>query len=125
MHVLDNPVWQSLSTCQLNVAVGDADVKRYLPAMAPFIGVPDSDAPIAAQLRRLVAVDESLYFVGVAPQLPPLWKMEEHAPVVQMLCSSRADTGRNAPEISILSDADIPAMIELTSLVYPEFFRSR
>jgi ribosomal protein S18 acetylase RimI-like enzyme len=93
--------------------------------MAPFIGVSSSDAPVAAQLSRLVAVDESFYFVGVAPQLPPPWKMEEHAPIVQMLCFSRADAAKNDAEISILSDADIPAMMELTSLVYPEFFRSR
>jgi len=125
MHVLDNPIWQSLSTGHSSVAVGDAEVKRYPPAMGPFVGVLNSDASVVAQLSQIVAVGESFYFVGVAPQLPSQWAVEEHAPVVQMLCSSTADTAESDAEVSILSNADVPAMMELTSLVYPEFFRSR
>ena len=125
MHALDNPVWQSLLTCHSHVALGNEYVKRYPPAMAPFIGVPASDAPGAAHLSQLVAAGESCYFVSVAPSLSSEWEMEEHAPIVQMLCPSHLDTAKSDIEISTLSDADVPAMMALTSLVYPEFFRPR
>jgi predicted GNAT family acetyltransferase len=42
-----------------------------------------------------------------------------------MLCSSRIEIAEPEVEICALADADIPAMLELTALVYPEFFRTR
>jgi ribosomal protein S18 acetylase RimI-like enzyme len=125
LQALDNPIWQSLLTCHRDFAVGNEQVKRYPSAIGPFIAVPTAENVAEPYLSRIVAAGETLYFVGVAPQLSAEWQLTEHGPIVQMLCPSRIELAENDVEISILSDPDIPAMMELTALVYPEYFRAR
>lgn len=94
-------------------------------AITPFIGVEQPDSLAATCLSQIMAVGESLYLVGDAPSLSADWEVKAHTPIVQMLCPSRLEAGENNVEISLLSNPDIPAMLELTALVYPEFFRLR
>lgn len=98
-------------------------MKRYPSAVGPFIAV--SVPEVEIDLSTLVAADESLYFVGLAPSLSSEWQLQELTPIVQMLCPSRIELAEPEPEISALGNSDIPAMLELTALVYPEFFRAR
>lgn len=122
-QILDNPIWQSLLTCHADFAIGDEQVKRYPSEIGPFIAVPSPE--IKVDLSALVAADESLFFVGVAPSLSAEWQLRELGPIVQMFCSSRIELAESDAGIGKLSDSDIPAMLELTALVYPEFFRAR
>lgn len=112
-------------TCQASFAIGDNRVRRYPMAIAPFIAVETPDPPAASGLPQLMRVGESLYLVGDAPPLDSAWEVKEHTPIVQMLCPSRLEAGENEVEISILAGPDVPAMLDLTALVYPEFFRLR
>jgi len=125
LNILDNPIWQSLSTCHSNVAIGGEQAKRYPSAIGPFIAVASSDSSVEAELAALTDIGESLFIVGIAPSLGADWKVEEKAPIAQMICSSRPKPVKSDTEFSVLTEADIPAMLALTSLVYPEFFRSR
>jgi len=124
-HILDNPIWQSLATRHCRFAVGSEQVKRYPQAIGPFIAVPSSDAAAEPELAELVAAGETVYFVGVAPSLSSSWRMEEQSPILQMIYASDTVAGENNAEISVLSEPDMPAMLALTALVYPEYFRSR
>ncbi len=124
-HILDNPIWQSLSTSHSKFAVGNGQVKRYPQAIGPFISVASPDASAEPEMAAIVATDEFAYFVGVAPLLSSRWRMEEQAPVVQMIYSSGIEAAESDVQISVLSEPDVLAMLALTSLVYPEYFRSR
>ena len=125
LQALDNPIWQSLLTCHSDFAIGNEQVKRYPSAIGPFIAVPSEEAVEESYLSGIVAAGETLYFVGVAPRLSAQWQLTEHGPIVQMLCPSRINVAENDTQISLLSKPDIPAMIDLTALVYPEYFRAR
>ena len=125
LQALDNPIWQSLLTCHSDFAIGNEQVKRYPSAIGPFIAVPSEEAVEETYLSGIVAAGETLYFVGVAPRLSAQWQLTEHGPIVQMLCPSQIEVAENDTRISILSETDIPAMMELTALVYPEYFRAR
>src|SRR5262249_17048806 len=53
------------------------------------------------------------------------WKIEKRGVALQMTRSSRIEQTEGEVEIVRLSDADTPAMLALTALVYPAFFRAR
>ncbi len=69
---------------------------------------------------------EAVYFLGTAPALPAGWTLESEFVVLQMVYdAARAPADPPPSRAVMLSDADIPAMQELTTLAYPEFFRSQ
>jgi ribosomal protein S18 acetylase RimI-like enzyme len=122
---LDNPIWSSLAFDQAPFAVGGASAKRYPAEVAPFCAVPTADATAESELAEIITVGEELYLCGVAPQLSAAWKMEERAPVLQMIYASDRKLAADAVQIRLLSEADLPAMLALTTLVFPEYFRPR
>jgi ribosomal protein S18 acetylase RimI-like enzyme len=124
-HPLDNPIWQSLTTFHSRFAVGDEYAKRFPKEIGPFVAVPEKDISADSQLEQLVAVNESVYFIGIAPFFNSHWRVEGQASLLQMVCQSRIKNLETGVEVSILSDPDNPAMLELMSQVYPGFFRPR
>src|SRR5262249_57171818 len=122
-HALDNPVWQALTTRQAGFALGGEHVKRYPPQMAPFVAVPTGASQAMHELAELVEGGEIVCLVGVAPPLSAEWKLEKRVEALQMTRSFRIEQTEDEVEIVRLSDADAPAMLALTSLVYPAFFR--
>src|SRR5690349_6526252 len=113
LHPLDNPVWQSLSTCHSRFALGDNFVKRYPQDIGPFVAVSDKEVPAESQLEHLVAVNESVYFIGVAPSFNFHWTIERQASLLQMICESRIENIETDVEVSSLTQSDNPVMIEL------------
>lgn len=124
-HILDNPIWQSLFTCHSKFAIGSEQLKRYPQEIGPFIAVPSPDVAVEAEMITLVAAGETVYFVGVAPSVSSAWRMEEQSPILQMIYDSGAEAEEGTAEIYMLSESDVPAMLALTALVYPEYFRLR
>lgn len=123
-HPLDNPIWQSLTTRQAHLAVTGNGVGRYPAEIAPFVAVQSGDPGAAQPLARLVQEGESVYLLGVAPPLKAGWRILEHSSVTQLTCLSRL-TVAPGPQVRQLTEDDRAAMLELTGLVYPGFFRAR
>ena len=123
-HPLDNPIWQALRTDHAVFAMGDGRAARYLPAVAPFVAVADDDPRSAAQLAALIAPGEHAFGVGVAPAPRDAFRVESHGPIAQMTCDSPL-TAVSGPAITVLTEAHYADMLELTALVYPEYFRPR
>ncbi len=123
-HPLDNPVWESLIGHHAAFARKTGHAARYPAEAAPFVAV-DADHPCAAeQLANLVEVGESVMLVGMAPALPPCWRIEPVAHIAQMTCRSRLAI-EAGPTIRPLSINDVADMLALTALVYPHYFRPR
>jgi len=133
---LPNPIWSALTSRHRRFAVGDERIKRYPADIGPFVAVPEGAGAVRvdAELHELIAPGESVDFVGVKPQLPAGWNVDGPAGVLQMYCQQRIPAagaaggdraGRPLPEWTPLTQADRPAMLELTALVYPMYFRAR
>jgi GNAT superfamily N-acetyltransferase len=123
-EALDNPFWSSLRTRHRDVALFADDVSRYPPEYAPFLGVSSADADVGEALRALVAEDETVYLLGVLPQVPDGWHCEAFRPLAQMTCDAPLPVA-NGPEAIRLDESHRADAIALTRLVYPHYFRQR
>lgn len=121
---LDNPFWSSLNSVHRGLALRSGDVARYPAAYAPFLGVADAKANVAGDLEALVARDEAVYLLGVAPKPPSRWLLEAFHPLAQMVCE-KPIAQVEGPEIIELSTAHRADVLTLTRLVYPHYFRER
>ncbi len=125
MHdALDNPFWSALDSIHRPLALREGPVARYPADHAPFLGVAAADAEAGDALETLVARDESVYLIGVAPRVPPAWELHAFRPLAQMVC--------DAPPAPVEVDGIVPLgpaqredVLALTALVYPHYFRAR
>jgi ribosomal protein S18 acetylase RimI-like enzyme len=123
-HLLDNPVWSSLTTRHASLAVVKELAGRYPPQVAPFAAVSSNDALAVEQLETLINLGESVYFVGLAPAFRRGWSVESSGAIPQLLCTSQAPV-RPGPEPTVLTEHHRSDMLALTALVFPGFFRAR
>jgi GNAT superfamily N-acetyltransferase len=129
--IFANPYWHSLLTGHAGIAIGSARALRSPADVIPFAGVPEPNAANMAALRDLLAPDESIYVTGEdlasVPGLEQIgelsgWQMhfEAVAPEPQP-----ALPDERTPAICELHAADAPAMVALTDVAFPGFFRPR
>jgi ribosomal protein S18 acetylase RimI-like enzyme len=123
-HVLDNPVWHSLTTQHAGLALTADGAARYPPGIVPFAGVGEPSPRAANQLASLIDDAESVFIVGVAPDPPPGWQLEPKKPVLQMVCNERAAVV-DGPPVTTMGAEQVADMTGLTDLVFPGFFRPR
>ena len=122
---LDNPFHSALRTIHSGVALKASDVLRYPADYAPFLGVANADVEVADTLEVLVAPDESVYLLGVAPRVPRAWKLEAFRPLAQMICDEPIEVVDGPEIVELVTDAHRADVLELTALVYPHYFRQR
>lgn len=120
--VLDNPFWSSLRTRHRELALTAANVARYPPEYAPFLGVANADADAA--IASLVAPGETVLLLGVAPKLSGDWQLESQGDLAQMVCTAPIPLV-DGPEIIELDESHRADVLALTALVYPHYFRPR
>jgi ribosomal protein S18 acetylase RimI-like enzyme len=123
LHVLDNPIWSSLTTDHARFALGNEYARRYPVRVAPFVAVPDAGDDAARELARLVEAGDTVYVVGVAPELDNSWTLLSHSRIVQMVWQGQAPLQTMDEAIVRLGAADTRDMEDLTTLVFPGFFR--
>jgi ribosomal protein S18 acetylase RimI-like enzyme len=126
-HVLDNVVWNALSTRQAQFAEGDELAKRFLCEIGPLAGLREQSHDAYRSLSQLLKPGEPVaLFLDADPQLPQDWQMILHKPIVQMICLNPPVAPQNQGIVfEPLGDADVPAMLELTALTEPGPFRQR
>lgn len=122
--VLDNPFWESLQARHRGLALRHGEVARFPTEYAPFLGVRSRDVDVAEALETLIAPDESVYVLGLAPTLPAGWRLGGPAMLAQMLRPEPLSVV-DGPEIIPLADAHRDDVLALTALVYPHYFRRR
>jgi ribosomal protein S18 acetylase RimI-like enzyme len=125
VHPLGNPVWYSLTTEQRSLAIGTDDALRYPGEIAPFVAVENDGERGRAAALELVAPGETVFFVAVAPRDLDGWEILGRSRVLQMMWNSMTTLPSDRSDIVALSAPDAPAMLELTALAFPGFFRRR
>jgi GNAT superfamily N-acetyltransferase len=121
---LDNPFWSALRSRHRAIALCHGEAARYPAEFAPFLGVASAQADVAGAMESLVAADESVYLLGVAPALPRGWILDAFPPLAQKICMAPIQVV-DGPAVIELTEAHRADVLALTALVYPHYFRPR
>jgi ribosomal protein S18 acetylase RimI-like enzyme len=124
-ELFTDPVWHALSTRHSHLAVIDGDARRYPVAVAPFAALTKPTELALWELHSLLAPGEYTWVFGTHyPHLPEL-RNEGTLECVQMvLAADLAGVKATPAELDLLSAADSDAMVALTDIAFPGFFRS-
>lgn len=120
MSVLDNPVWTALSTTQATVAERTGDAARFQDDFAFFAGLADDTG--WPDLARLTGANDMLVVVG-ADRIPAGWEVLRSLPGVQLVAADAV--GEPDDEAVVLTEADVPEMLDLVQRTKPGPFRKR
>ena len=122
MQEMENPIWAALNSAQQHFNIPTGAACRYPAAVAPFIAV--AEAGVALSAADLEGVGEGYYFLGAMPELPQGWSLQPLSGVLQMVYEGGPVAAPDAAAIRVLA-ADDPAMVELTNIAFPGYFRPR
>lgn len=119
---LANPIWAALNSAQADFAHSAGEMKFFAPEVAPFCAIPEDGMVLPA--TDLEYLPPQVYFLGAIPQVPPEWTMTDVSGVVQMVYDG-APVSKPAAEGVIQLEGDDPAMVALTDIAFPGYFRPR
>lgn len=122
MQELENPIWAALTSAQQHFSIATGAARRYPAAVAPFIAV--AEEGVALTTTDLEGVGDGYYFLGAMPALPQGWSLQPLSGVLQMVYQGGPVAAPDASVIRVLA-ADDPAMVELTNIAFPGYFRPR
>lgn len=120
--VLDNPLWHSLRTRHVHLAIAQGLAARYPSEVSPGVGVAEASSEAEADMLKIVDVGEKVVILNVIPPLGERWVLDHDLDIHQYVWPNDVDADRD-DEVQRLGEDDIPAMLELTGLVYPAYFR--
>ncbi len=121
VDVLENPAWAALSGPQACYAEASGDAARYLPDISPFCAMADLADPTG--WRDLADLTD--YAVLTAPVItsPPDWLLVGETRGLQMV--GHGMTGVEDPEAVLLTENDVPEMLDLVERAQPGPFLKR
>ncbi|GIF00756.1 GNAT family N-acetyltransferase [Paractinoplanes rishiriensis] len=119
--MLENPVWAALSGPQACYAEASGDAARYQSDISPFAALADNGDPAA--WRDLATLTDYALLTGPSITPGPGWEMAVSVPGVQMV--GHGMTGVDDPEAVVLSETDVPEILDLVERAKPGPFRKR
>ena len=122
--LLDNPVWNALSTEQAYLAQGTPLARRFPKDVAPFAGMPNQSTAAYRALEQTLAGEVAALALDTPQILPPDWCMVHSGEMYQMLFDGPLSWEPEHP-MRKLSHNDVPEMLALTKLTEPGPFRPR
>lgn len=125
-HVLDRPIWSTLTSRHAQFAQGTERALRFDPDIEPFAAARDDDPASLAALTQLAPKEGPLILMqrGVV-MVPDGLQATAMAAGVQMIAERPIATPAIAHPIELLTDAHRMEMIELASLTKPGPFLAR
>lgn len=115
---LQRPVWQSLAQGWAHLARRHGGAARLPAEYGPFAALDPGADP--TDLAALAAPGTALWLVEPAPQpAPPGFIVTRSAQLLQMLAPASPVAVHDGPAVSLLGDADAPAMQALAALTQP------
>ena len=125
-HVLDNPVWNALNSGNKHLSVGDDFVRVFPEDVSPFVGLKEQNESNFKLLYDMVPESRTVAVVTAKDiTVPDQWKIIYKTQLWQMTCTVPQQPLATPPELVPLTDANIPAMLELTALTNPGPFYQR
>jgi len=119
-HILDNPVWEALVSEDKRFNRGTHALAFFPEDVSPFVGMKHWDDHDLAILEKELPADRSFY-VMIADQvrIPDCFQVVFTTTLYQMVCTRFQPIFDSSLSMRQLGDADVPAMLELTSLTKP------
>jgi ribosomal protein S18 acetylase RimI-like enzyme len=129
-ELLDNPIWNALTTEHHHLALGTGNARRYPPEIGPLSGVVDHSAESYEDLRALAGHNGAVVLFHQEPQpTPPGWTLVREALMDQMICldpiEAQSGSLQADAELRPLTQSNAPAMVELAKLTEPGPFALR
>lgn len=131
MHVLDNVIWQALTTRDAQFAESFEEARRFVRDVGPLGAFREHGEQGYASLAGLVEPGGTVgLFLDDPYEARDGWNFVVGAPLLQMMCENGSKpaqraTNKEAPELVELGTQDSPEMIELTAMTKPGPFGSR
>lgn len=127
MHLLDRPVWSSLTTYHARLSEGNTLARRFVPDVNLFISGRDDSPEAATALAELVKPDQLAFILQVpAIVMPPGFLEVKAAKGVQMVVTTGGlDVDSPDADIVTLTEKDAPEMLALATLTEPGPFFTR
>jgi GNAT superfamily N-acetyltransferase len=127
--LLDNPIWNALTTDQANFAVVGKLARRYQDEIGPLSGIAEPHAAAWEELRALAGPGGvlALFFLK-EPMAPAGWTVFRSGWLYQMIAHEPrlvTTEPRAGADVRALTADDAPAMVELAELTEPGPFRLR
>lgn len=123
-HVLDNAVWNALSTRHSEIAIGGDLARKYKPEFTILAGVACESPEAFREMKQITAAGE---VVGLRSMndLSNVdgWTCRVQFPILQMVCDELIPC--RIVEFETLTREDVPAMRELAKLTQPGPFSTR
>ncbi|RZS89916.1 putative GNAT family acetyltransferase [Motilibacter rhizosphaerae] len=124
-HVLDNPVWASLTGPHADLALGTGLARAYPDDVARFVALQDLADPQAwRDLAALVPPGEVVAVSGPRPEPPEGWEVVAGGEGVQLVATDRLHD-RAFPEAVPLGPDDAEEMLDLVARTEPGPFLPR
>jgi predicted GNAT family acetyltransferase len=122
-HILDNMIWNSITTGNRDLAVVDGDVGFYRPDIAPFAGLKELSPENLTNLHAITEPGRRMAISRFAPFLPDKtqWKVLQQMDCCQMVYENPVAGFTTAASVLIrpLGQEHVPQMLELTALTKP------
>ncbi len=125
MSLLDNPVWNALSTTHASFAEGNEFAKRYPVDVAPFAATRDQSPESYHSLAELLSpAGTAAIPLATMPDLPAGWTIVRNVNSAQMVWNGSAPPPVKHT-IEDLSISDVDEMLALVELTKPGPFLRR
>jgi ribosomal protein S18 acetylase RimI-like enzyme len=119
--VLENPVWAALVGPQACLAEVAGNAARFPSDISPFAALTDPADP--AGWRDLAALTDRALLTAPAISAGPGWEPAFSVPGVQMIGTGM--TGVADPEAVVLTETDVPEILDLVERTRPGPFAKR
>jgi ribosomal protein S18 acetylase RimI-like enzyme len=130
MHMLDNPIWNALGSCQAHFAESHGSLRRFPAEVTPLGGWPEANEEGFESLRGLLKRGGGIgIFLPGHIDAPAGLEIMHESPLVQMILEDGAPLmaagAAREHEFVELGSADVPEMVELATLTKPGPFGTR
>lgn len=122
-NLFSNPVWHALETRHRHFAISAGQARRYPADVAPFMAVAEPTRGALKAVHSLLAPGEQVWIADAKFPAWPELVWETSLECLQMVLPADVTVPEEANGIVKLSCEDAPAMVELTDLAFPGFFR--
>ena len=128
-HVLDNMIWNAITTGNKDIALVDGDIGCYRPDIAPFAGMSEFTDKNFQKLYEFIPANGKVAISSLhkIEHQKDKWKLLQPMDVTQMIYEYPVQSFKtqNSGLIVPLTDEHVPQMLELTSLTKPGPFLQR
>jgi ribosomal protein S18 acetylase RimI-like enzyme len=120
-----DPVWNALHSTHRQLAVVKGLAFKYARDVTPFAGLAENTAAAMGDLCYLLEPGEVTYVIGAKPPAVEEVRVELGPLCLQMAFPPEAPPPEVSSDIATLTCADAEAMVGLTDVAFPGFFRAR